>query len=771
MAQDSNTSPQFSEDEFLARNFDNEYPSYLKLPEGFDYNLFYVDKNTKRLRKMTNRHEVTEHDPNIRYIGEDGQEIEYHPGFWWDVADASPDEEHAYEETRNWRIENKGYQQAIQDRRIDEALEIARANGAAPSEDLVVKGVGPAKPTQEPQVETIYSNGVASEAPSIQDAQNRFQLRDINRYWATKELNDKYGGAAWGKQVGIPLAIGAGAALGASYALPWLATGASNYVLPWLSTNLAPGSLGGNIIGNVAGFSLANKGINDLIYKPLTGSNNTYMEDIFQGIGGENIQNPYLREAARFGVDLFDPLNLVPYGEVGEKVGRGLNYLESNFKPHLNFKDGLWWSFGDNPQNEYRFVSQGAYSGIPIPRTQIRPFQGNVKEEADRIVGNLAETRPALHRAASSTDPNTRDAARQTISQLEQIANGNYITPSSLVISPEEANSGKFIFPTIGNLEGNTPLLNPEIDLALAFRNKFPLFDVTLKDGTKKVNVGQMVHGFRGVDLHGSTSYTGLLDPTYTNRNYFGQTFAASADTPWGALYYDNLGRKPSGNLIRNYWSGNRLKNGQFIDTSSPSYISDPSVRRQAEELRLQLNDQALKWADAAENAGITRTGMTERTPMLITDPKEVTDYLSLYRRLNHLTGLERGPGSIIEIGGNKRGSLAEFDWGGGSYSNRATGRFKNPIILDNVKITGGKPKYVKDVNDLNKALNSSDSEYKIGTDLMVIKDIQDGSVYTGFDQGEFNRRMNDIIYGPKNWTISKYKHGGNVKITEKNNS
>lgn len=736
MAQDSNTSPQFSEDEFLARNFDNEYPSYLKLPEGFDYNLFYVDKNRKRLRKMTNRHEVTERDPNTRYIGEDGQEIDYHPGFWWDIVDASPDEEHAYKETRNWRIENKRHQQAIQDRRADEALEAARANGTAPSEDFVIEGVGPAKPTQEPQVETIYSNGVASETPFIWNAQNRFQLRDINRYWATKELNDKYGGAAWGKQVVVPLAIGAGAALGASYALPWLATGASNYVLPWLSTNLAPGSLGGKIIGNVAGFSLANKGVNDLVYKPLTGSNNTYMEDIFQGLGGEKIQNPYLREAARFGVDLFDPLNVVPYERIGNYLGKGVNTLSSAVENGIvdyltrestdpntilaKLEAGMPLSEAEN-----EIASRIAGGGTPVRPSQIvngRKTYGVQEGLQDRLVARaqeldratsaeLAEMKPALAKGLEAGDP----TAKAIKDNIAQIADGEVTFPQTVIATPDE----KGVIIPIVNEYG----YQPSIDQLITSTGLFP--SRTFPNGNR--SVPQLIYGVRGIGDASKADLGIITHPRWANPKKVreGKFFIDTTDNPAVATYYT-----PYGNTrITDDKLADILHNLDYIK-SLPANARESVIERVRNFNRLASESYVPKPDNAPKRASRGING-------------------------EHIDELGAAINSIIDqTGGNQLGVnllVGQYNpsWRTFSGNRRA---FDNLNIPNNLE--AGNRATIRTTDALNTKMSSKSPE-------------SEGYIITNIiDTPEFSPMLgNDILFNTKskNWTLPGYKKGGRI--------
>jgi hypothetical protein len=63
---------------------------------------------------------------------------------------------------------------------------------------------------------------------------------------------------------------------------------------------------GGAAIGQMAGTMALSKATNDFVYKPLTGSSNTYTED-FGNYLASLTDNPYLQGAAKTGAEFLDP--------------------------------------------------------------------------------------------------------------------------------------------------------------------------------------------------------------------------------------------------------------------------------------------------------------------------------------------------------------------------------------------------------------------------------------------------------------------------------
>jgi hypothetical protein len=64
-------------------------------------------------------------------------------------------------------------------------------------------------------------------------------------------------------------------------------------------------------------------------YKKVSGSQNTYMEDIENELGVDRIENPLLRTATIFGIEMFDPVWYMdpskPVRAVANGVARALN--------------------------------------------------------------------------------------------------------------------------------------------------------------------------------------------------------------------------------------------------------------------------------------------------------------------------------------------------------------------------------------------------------------------------------------------------------------
>lgn len=98
--------------------------------------------------------------------------------------------------------------------------------------------------------------GIASEDNDIQKMHRNYETKDINRLWATRELENNYGGKAWGKQ-GLWMLGGAGGAyLGA-------ATGAGIGLM-----NLYGAYTGGKHLFSDDGIKLTSKMIRDRAYIP-----------------------------------------------------------------------------------------------------------------------------------------------------------------------------------------------------------------------------------------------------------------------------------------------------------------------------------------------------------------------------------------------------------------------------------------------------------------------------------------------------------------------
>lgn len=442
-----------------------------------------------------------------------------------------------------------------------------------------------------------------------------------------------------------------------------------------------------------------------------------------------DIAEPVIKTAAKTG------------REAVTKAALKMNQLSNRFKPryHGNYN----WSFGSNPSIMYQ-IQPVAGANVPISVAR-RPFRVNkelLQKEAEKIVEDLSTTRPFLSQQSTSSNPAIKEAAKQEIESLEKVAKGDFIMPETLVVDPEEA-AEKIVLPVIGSIDGANPLvkIDPTIDLAIAFRNKFPTREVTLRDGTKKLNVGTMVHGFRGVDskrdpiTKKKIPFT-IFNPNETSRKYYHQTFATSPGTAYGAVYYTGLGKNGSESAITKYW-GNSTKN---------------------KDLQIQLNELTNKWVKIASEKGLAPKDIHARLPLFIEDPADLIKYIELNRQLQHSAGLERGPvGGVFELAGSSRGNTMQFNWQNGDFDDITTGKLiKGKTVEDPVTHN---TKAIKGVNELNKIYNDNISE---PTDLIGINNIVDGNTY--FPSGEqFTNIMNDLIYGRNNWVVSKYKFGGKL--------
>lgn len=81
---------------------------------------------------------------------------------------------------------------------------------------------------------------------------------------------------------------------------------AATIAAPVVAPYLAPGTVSANLIGNTAA-GLATSEASNMLYKGITGSQNGYMEDAFNFLGGNRISNPYVHDVSKFILNLFDP--------------------------------------------------------------------------------------------------------------------------------------------------------------------------------------------------------------------------------------------------------------------------------------------------------------------------------------------------------------------------------------------------------------------------------------------------------------------------------
>lgn len=211
-----------------------------------------------------------------------------------------------------------------------------------------------------------YIVGNAGEGQKQQDYIDLWnkKIRDADRF-----VSRGWGSRAWGK-LGGTMGAGALTALGLSYGLPFF----------------APGSAGGNFLGNLALWTGLDQASN-LAYQNITGSKNHYMDDAFRFIGGDKISNPYVKEGARFAFDFANPIN---YSSLLEKkaTDAGIDFVNRISKDGFRIGDknySLGW---------YSFIPKGSMAGtiIPpgVPVIKSNPVQ-NYGYDREQIINELKD--------------------------------------------------------------------------------------------------------------------------------------------------------------------------------------------------------------------------------------------------------------------------------------------------------------------------------------------------------------------------------------------
>lgn len=148
---------------------------------------------------------------------------------------------------------------------------------------------------------------------------------------------------------------------------------AATIAAPVVAPYFAPGTIGATLVGQTAAGLGTSMAANSL-YRWITGSQNGYMKDAFNYLGGNKISNPYLYDAAEFGFNLLDPAfySTAP----AEAVIKGILNLESRFTPY-GFRVG-----------KYAYTPDPSTMSINFPifkRTRV----GNASQEQLKLLHEL----------------------------------------------------------------------------------------------------------------------------------------------------------------------------------------------------------------------------------------------------------------------------------------------------------------------------------------------------------------------------------------------